>query len=234
MSAGLDHTALTWVAPSKLQGRSQNTYSFLRLPSNVDALHACKYLPWMQATCIPQILHCPPKLRESCPNVLVMWEEGGQCIQTVSRPGGLSISCFFRASEVHRVLLGGSKREGEASKAAIWGSIILNTCIDSSSYSLESRNVMLLVSRGRRGPTSKLEAEPGTIMESRRRTSANQRHACLFTVQSAVGKLPQQAHKHIYKDFTARFVRNNKAITQHLRLGALYSMESYPELLDTG
>lgn len=227
MSAGLDHTALTWVAPSKLQGRSQNTYSFLRLPSNVDAPHACK---WTQATCIPQILHCLPKLRESCPNVLVMWEEGGQCTQTVSRPGGLSTGCFFRASEV----LGGSKREGEASKAAIWGSIILNMCIDSSSYLLESRNVMLLGSWGRRGPTSKLEAEPGTIMESRRRTSVNQRHACLFTVQSAVGKLPQQAHKHIYKDFTARFVRNNKAITQHLRLGALYSMESYPELLDTG
>lgn len=143
-------------------------------------------------------------------------------------------AAFFRLGEVHRALLGGSRREEEASEAAIWGCVILNMCTDSSSYSLESRNVVLLVSRGTRGPTSELEAEPGTIMESRRRTSVNQRHACLFTVQSAAGKPPQQAHKHIYRDFTARFVRNNKAITQHLRLGALYSMESYPESLGAG
>ena len=188
----------------------------------------------MQATCIPQILRCPPKLRGSSPNILAVWEEGEQWVQAVSRPGGLSTGCFFRAGEVHRALLGGSRREGEASEAAIWGCVILNMCTDSSSYSLESRNVVLLVSWGRRGPTSELEAEPGTVMESRRRTSANQRHACLFTVQSAAGKSPQQAHKHIYRDFTARFVRNNKAITQHLHLGALFSMESYPELLGTG
>lgn len=81
---------------------------------------------------------------------------------------------------------------------------------------------------------AELEAEPGPVMESRRQTSVNQRPACLFTVQSAVGKPPQQAHKHIYRDFTARFVRNNKAITQHLSLRALYSVESYPELLDAG
>lgn len=74
---------------------------------------------------------------------------------------------------------------------------------------------------------AELEAEPTTIMQSRRRISVNQRHAYLFTVQSAVGKPPQQAHKHIYRDFTARFVRNNKAITQHLCLGFLCSTESY-------
>lgn len=111
---------------------------------------------------------------------------------------------------------------------------MLNMCTDPSSYSLESRNVVLPVSRGRRGPTSELEAEPGPVMESRRRTSVNQRHACLFTVLPAAGKPPQQAHKHIYRDFTARFVRNNKAITQHLCLGALYGKESYSELRGTG
>lgn len=46
--------------------------------------------------------------------------------------------------------------------------IMLNTCTDISSCSLESRNVVLLVSWGRRGPMSELEAEPGSIMESRR------------------------------------------------------------------
>lgn len=86
-------------------------------------------------------------------------------MQAVSRPGGFSTGCFFRAGEVDRALLGGCRREGET---AIWRCVILNMCTDSSSYSLESRNVMLLVSWGRRGPTSELEAEPGTIMESRR------------------------------------------------------------------
>ena len=47
-----------------------------------------------------------------------MWEEGGQCIQAVSRPGGLTMSCLFRAGEVHAALLGGSRREAEASGAA--------------------------------------------------------------------------------------------------------------------
>lgn len=112
--------------------------------------------------------------------------------------------------------------------------IMLNTCTDLPSYSLGSRNVVLLVSWGRRGPTSELEAEPGPVMESRRGTSVYQRHSCLFTALPAAGKPPQQAHKHIYRDFTARFVRNNKAITQHLCLGALYGKESYPELRGPG
>lgn len=57
--------------------------------------------------------------------------------------------------------------------------IMLNTCTDLSSHSLESRNVVLLVSWGRRGPTSELEAEPGPIMESRSRISVNQRR-CVY------------------------------------------------------
>lgn len=71
------------------------------------------------------------------------------------------------ADKVHRALLG-VRMEREASKAATWGSVILNMCTDSSSYSLENRNATLLGSWDRRGPVSELEAEPGIIMESRR------------------------------------------------------------------
>lgn len=100
-----------------LQSGSQNTQSFLRLPSNVDAPHACRHHSRMQATCIPQILLCPPKLRGSHPNVLAVWEKGGQWTEAVPRLGGLSTGCSFGAGEVHRALLGG--REGRGMQARL-------------------------------------------------------------------------------------------------------------------
>lgn len=73
-------------------------HNFWRLSSRLGAPHACKHLPWMQATRIPQNL------------------------KDVALPmqAHRAIGCFSRAGEVHKTLLGGSRRELEASWAAIW------------------------------------------------------------------------------------------------------------------
>lgn len=230
LSAGLGHAALAWVAPSKLQGGSRNTYSFLRLPS-------CRCTACLQTSALDAGNMCIPNLAlptqaqrvaSKCPcHVGESRTVSASCLQIWQPLQGLLFHSWWGSQSSS----GGKQKGGGGKQGCHMGIWILNMCTDSSRYLLASRNVVLLVSWGKRGPMSELEAEPGTIMESRRWTSVNQRHTCLFTVQSAVGKLPQQAHKHIYRDFTARFVRTNKAITQHLRLGALYSMDSYPESL---
>jgi len=70
----------------------------------------------------------------------------------VSRPGGLSKGCFLWAGEVHRALLEGKQKGGVGKQDCHMGYVILNMCTDSSSYLLESRTVVLLVSWGKQGP----------------------------------------------------------------------------------